>query len=99
MFLSPFHHPGQSSGELGASLSVLVDLATRTDLRNDNINVLNAKKDSKISDSRRSLIVPALKRLRGSQVERIGLQFFELLLKAVRGRHIAPIEVLTRRTG
>ncbi len=65
---------------LRSSLPVLVDLATRANLRNDDIKALHLKKDSETSDSRRSLIVPALQRLRILGVERIGLQVFELLL-------------------
>ena len=42
------------------SLPALVDLATRTNLRNDDREVVHAKKDSKIADSRRSLVVSAL---------------------------------------
>lgn|GEM_PF-3498815 len=81
------------------SLPVLVDVATRADLRNDDVKIVHAEKDSKIADPRRSLVVPARQRLRVSQVERIGLQFFELLPQAVTGRRIAPIEVLNGCTG
>ena len=45
------------------SLPVLVNLTARANLSNDDIQALHPKKDSKISDSRRSLIVSALQRL------------------------------------
>jgi len=93
---SEFRAPRSASARL---LSALVNVASRADLSNDDVEVAHAEKDSKIADPRRSLIVPALQRLRVSQVERIGLQFFELLLQAAAGRHIAPIEILGGRTG
>jgi len=80
-------------------LSALVDVAPRANLSDDDVKILHSEKDSKIADPRRSLIVPALHGLRVSQVERIGLQFFELLLQAATGRHIAPTEVLGGCTG
>ncbi len=76
------------------SLRALVDLATRANLRNDDIKVFDVKKDSKVSDSRRSLVVPALQPFRVLWVERIGLQLFELLAQPVTGRRVAPLEVL-----
>src|SRR5271157_1493553 len=81
------------------SLPVLVDLATRANLRNDDIKVPDMKKDSKISDSRRSLVLPALQPLRVLRVERIGPQLFELLAQPVTCRRIAPLEVLFRCPG
>jgi len=60
-------------------LAVFVDLSARANLRNDDIKALHLKKDSETSDSRRSLLVPALQRFRVLQVEGIGLQLFELL--------------------
>ena len=69
-----------TAGEWGIrSLLVLVDLATRTNLRNDDREVEHAKKDSKIADSCRSLVVSALQMFRVLRVERISLQLFELL--------------------
>jgi hypothetical protein len=62
------------------SLSALVYLPTRADVRNDNLRAFHPKKDSKIADSRGSLIVPALQRFRVLRVERIALQLFEFLL-------------------
>jgi hypothetical protein len=52
---------------------VFVDLATRANLRNDDIKALNLKEDSETSDSRRSLVVPALERFGVLRVERIRL--------------------------
>ena len=72
---------------------VLVNLATRADVRNDNNKTFHAKKDSKIADSSRSLIVPALQRLRALRVKRIGLQFIELVLQPAVSRRVAPREV------
>src|ERR1019366_7294923 len=56
-------------------MPVLVDLAAGANLRNDDIGAFHAKKDSKTSDSCRSLVVPALQGLRVLRVERIGLGF------------------------
>ena len=56
-------------------MPVLVYLAAGANLRNDDIGAFHAKKDSKTSDSCRSLVVPALQGLRVLRVERIGLGF------------------------
>ncbi len=76
------------------SLPALVDLATRANLRNDDIKVSDVKEDPKISDSGRSLVVPALQPFRVLWVERIDLQLFKLLSQPVTGRRVAPLEVL-----
>ena len=86
------------TGGEGGLLSGLVEVASWANLCDDDVKILHSEKNSKITDLRRSLMVPALQRLRVSQVEWIGLQFFELLLQTVTGRHVASAEVLGGRT-
>jgi hypothetical protein len=53
-------YPSDNQRASMRSVPVLVDLATRANGRNDEIKAFYSKKDSKISDSCRSLVVPAL---------------------------------------
>jgi hypothetical protein len=76
-----------------SSLPVLVNPATRANLRDDDIKALHLKKDSKAAGSCRSPVAPALHRFRVLGVERIDLQLFELLLQPFTGRRVAPLQV------
>ena len=75
-------------------MPVLVNLAARANVRNDDIEAFHAKEDSKTSGSCRSLVVPARQGLRVLRVERIGLQPLDLLPQPVTGRRVALLEVL-----
>lgn len=77
----------------------LVDIASRTYFRNDNIKVFYEEKNAQAANPSRALIPSALKEFRVLLVERIGLEFFKFLSQPVTGRYVAPLKILFGRAG
>jgi hypothetical protein len=75
-----------------------VDLAARADLRNDDHEVNDAKKDSKATDSSRPLLLSSLQRFRALQVEGISLQNFELPVEPIAGWRVASFQIFCSRS-